>query len=96
MAEKISREEEAKIPRFESHKEARKWFVMKYGDDFEYCTSEIYGEEICYFYNLILDREVYEAENRKLIERRLGDAMALLNSYQSIEIMTTGAVHIIH
>ena len=96
MATKISRQEEAEIPRFDSHKEARKWFVMKYGDDFEYCTSEIYGNEICYFYNLILDREIYEEENRKLIDGRKSDGLALLNSYQSIEIMTTGSIHIIH
>ena len=96
MAEKISREEESGIPEFESNKEARSWFLLKYGDDFEYTTSEIIGEEICYFYNLILDRKVYEEEHRKLIEGRLGDAMALLNSYQSIQIMNNGSVHIVH
>ena len=96
MASKITREEESKIPRFDSHKEARLWFIQKYGDDFEPCTSEIIENEICYFYNLILDRKVYDQENRKLIEGRLGDAMALLSSYQSIEIMSTGSVHIIH
>lgn len=96
MAKKITREEEAHIPTFDNHKEAREWFTIKYGDDFIPAGSEIISDEICYFYYLLLDRATFEAEYRKLQEGRLGDAMAYLKSYQSIEIMSRGGVHIIH
>ena len=96
MAKKISREEESTIPTFECHKEAREWFVRKYGDDFIPEGSTITGDEICYFYCLLLDRAVFEEEQRKMQDGRIGDALAFLNSYQSIQISSRGGVHIVH
>ena len=97
MIKKITREEEAKLPLFGGHSEAREWFKGQYGDDFMLTGSETYGQDKCYFYDLILDREVYEREQKKLYEGRISDgAIAFLNSYQSIQIHETGEVHIVH
>lgn len=96
MAKKITRKEESEIPLFEDHAKAREWFIKKYGDDFIPETSQIIGDEICYYYNLILDWETFHAERRKLYEGRMRDAMAFLNSYQSIQITSDGSVHIVH
>ncbi len=99
---KITREEEAKLPRFRTHREARLWFTIKYGDAFQIEDSFVVGEgddaTICYRYALVLNREVYEKGLRQLAQGSMGDAGAdeFLRSYQSIEIMLDGNVHIIH
>lgn len=96
MAKRITRQEEAELPAFSSHKEAREWFKARYGDDFMLTGSELIGDEICYFYNLILDRALFEAESKKLHDGVMTDGMKLINSYQSIQIMDSGNVHIVH
>ena len=97
---KITRKAEAVLPRFRSHREARLWFKVKYGDAFEIDDSFIVGEgedaSICYRYNLVLDREVYERGMRQLVQGSMSDAGDFLGSYQSIEIMLDGHVHVIH
>ena len=80
---KISREEESKMPSFTSHDEARAYFKDKYGNDFQMIDSREFEDKKIYFYNLILNKEKY-LESRDLF------------SYQSIEIDNNGNVHIIH
>ena len=106
----ITREEEAELPTFRSHQAARDYFVAKYGDAFEIEDSFIVGQgddaTICYRYNLVLNREVYERGVRELMRGIMTDmpssstagvsAMEFLASYQSIEIMLEGDVHVIH
>lgn len=98
--DKITREAEAALPKFRSHREARLWFKVKYGDAFEIDDSFVAGEgsesTICYRYNLILDRGLYEEGLRQLAQGSMMDAMDFLASYQSIEIMLDGNVHVIH
>ena len=112
---KISREDETALPRFRSHREARLWFKLKYGDAFEIDDSFAVGEgsaaTVCYRYSLILDREVYERGLHLLMRGELDGGFGpqsarggrrgigagdFLESYQSIEIMLDGSVHIIH
>lgn len=93
----ITREEEAKIPSFISHDEARKWFKEKYGDNFMMTSSELIDGQKCYFYNLILDRNVFEVGQRELKkEGFMKDALTFLGSYQSIQIFEDGSIHIVH
>lgn len=55
----ISCEEEAEIPNFKSHEEARKYFKEKYGDAFQISEScEVDGEQV-YFYMYIVDRYLF-------------------------------------
>ena len=96
MAQKISRKDEETIPQFHSHEEARQWFKEKYGDDFMMTDSEEIGGEKCYFYTLILDRAKYEKGHRELVEKGYIIGTEHLNSYQSIEIMESGFIHIVH
>ena len=113
---KISREAAAALPRFRSHREARLWFKLKYGDAFEIDDSFAVGEgsaaTVCYRYSLILDREVYERGLLLLMRGELdggsgGPRTALgecrgigagdfLESYQTIEVMLDGSIHVIH
>lgn len=96
MPKKITRQEEAEIPLFNSHTEAREWFKDRYGDAFMLTDSELVGTEICYFYYLILDRAVFEEEVKKLHSGTMTDSLKFLNSYQNIQIMDGGSVHIVH
>lgn len=103
----ISRDDEAKIPNFNSHDEARKWFKSKYADSFMLIGSEQIGDRKCYFYYLILDKDAFNAGRESFAERTslndlflnnnfISNARHYLFSYQSIEIFEDGSVHIIH
>jgi hypothetical protein len=93
----ITREEEAKLPFFNSHEEATSWFKKKYGQEFIPTGSEMIDGQECYFYHLILDREVYEA-GRKQFERDniMTDAIKYMRSYQEIQIFVDGSIHIVY
>lgn len=109
-ARKISREEEARLPGFSSHVEAREYFSRKYGANFVAVGSFPLGDErICYEYHLILDRNAYAHGMRTLYESSQDKAdsstssspgttsgLQLLRSYQKIEVMDDGSVHILH
>ena len=96
MIQAISREEEAALPDFDSHEEARNWFKEKYGKDFMMVDSELISEEIIYFYHLILNRDVYEREMEKLRKGEPSVGTDLMNSYQVVEIFEGGNIHIVH
>lgn len=93
----ITREDEAQIPSFNSHAEARAWFKDKYGDAFQlFETNTVDGVE-WYFYYLILDREVFKQGQAELKEgKMMSDPMKFLGSHQSIEINQHGHIHVVH
>lgn len=94
---KISRKDESKLPEFDSHAMAREYFKNRYGDHFVMMSSEMIGEQMVYFYGLILNRKIYEDGVRRLaLEGGFSDALDFMNSYQPIEIFEDGRIHIIH
>ena len=97
MAEKISREAEAQIPAFKDAREAIAWFKEKYASDFILQDTEPIGGELCHFYALVHDWEAY-MKGRKQLQMQGGHAVGLefLLSYQPIQIMADGSVHIVH
>ena len=93
----ISREEEAKLPKFNSHAEARMYFKDKYGADFMITNSEVIDGEKIYFYKLILDREAYCDMMAHLeVNGYVPANEKYLFSSQDIQIHENGFVHIIH
>lgn len=95
---KISREDEAHLPEFSSHAAARRYFVKIYGDNFVAVNSFLISDDrICYEYHLVLDPDAYAEGMRKLcVENGFSDGGEFLHSYQKIEIMDGGSVHILH
>ena len=94
---KISRDEEAKLPDFSSHQEARNYFKELYREQFVLNGSELIDGRKVYFYHLILDTEHYQEGMEVLkTDGYMKDAMQFLISYQPIEISEDGSVHIIH
>lgn len=94
--QKISREEEARIPQFYSHEEAREWFKARYGDAFMMIDSEPIDGHKCYFYYLILDAEAFHKWQKEMQEQGYVAGLEFMKSYQSIQIMQDGSVHIVH
>ncbi|MBJ8108950.1 hypothetical protein JDS99_04635 [Bacillus cereus group sp. N6] len=93
----ISREDEAKIPSFSSHDEARSWFINKYGNTFQLVNSEPIDDQECYFYYLILDEKEFTKGRELLLKNgMLVTSIEYLGSYQSIEIFEDGRIHIVH
>jgi hypothetical protein len=93
----ITREEEAELPFFTSHDEALQWFKKKYGNKFILTGSEMPIEQKCYFYYLILDREVYEAGQNEFVTKGImTDAIKYMGSYQEVQIFDDGSIHIVH
>lgn len=99
MAQKISREEEAKIPQFHSHEEAKAWFEDRYGEDFILTGTEYLGQEQekCYFYYLILDWKEYMKGLKEVrINHNMAAGLDFLYSHQPVQIMENGSIHIVH
>lgn len=96
MVQKISRKEEAELPSFDSHEEARGYFKERYGDDFIMVGTETIKGEKCYFYYILLDRAAFEEGTRK-IQAGIHDAsLKYLESHQPVQIMESGSIHIVH
>lgn len=93
----ISREEEAQLPEFKSHDEARKYFKEKYGNDFQMTGSDSCDDQKIYFYRLILNRKVFEQMYKEMEQNGFcGMTEERMFCTQDIQIMEDGGVHIVH
>ena len=99
MLNPISRQEESTFPTFNSHEDAALFFAKRYGADFILQDSEPIGSQLCYFYAIIINRKDYN-DGRKLFSKGIpliGDiGLKFLLSYQAVQIMEDGSVHIVH
>lgn len=99
MLNPISRQEESTFPTFTSHEAAAEFFTKRYGADFILQDAEPIGEQLCYFYAIVTNHEDY-FHGRKLLSK--GEPMSgelglkFLLSYQPVQIMEDGSVHIVH
>lgn len=93
--QRINRQEEAELPIFKSHEEARDYFEEKYGEKFVFEESSEIGDEICFFYRLITDEEAY-IKGASDLNTNGYVGMEFMNSYQPIQIMEDGSTHIVH
>ena len=91
----ISRQEEAELPKFKSHEEASHYFEEKYGEKFVFEESSDIGDGICFFYRLITDEEAY-IKGASELNANGYVGMEFMNSYQPIQIMEDGSIHIVH
>lgn len=93
----ISREEEAMLPEFKNHDEARAFFKDKYGDRFQLKYSDVIDGKKIYFYVLILNEQAYR-EGRELLEEKgfMPFDEKFFFSTQDIEIWADGGIHILH
>lgn len=99
MLNPISRQEESTFPTFTSHEDAAAFFKKRYGADFIFQDSEPIGEQLCYFYAIVINQKDYN-DGRQLLSKgkpisgELG--LKFLLSYQPVQIMEDGSVHIVH
>lgn len=95
----ISRQDENSFPAFNSHGEAADFFKEKFGSDFVFESSEYVGDMMCYFYAVVVDFAIYR-KGRRLIANgqpvtgELG--LQFITSYQPVQIMENGNVHIVY
>ncbi|TWT06401.1 hypothetical protein FQV26_00880 [Planococcus sp. CPCC 101016] len=91
----ISKQEEAELPAFKSHEEARDYFEEKYGEKFVFEESSTASDGWCFFYRLITDEEAYIKGVSEL--NATGNiGIEFMNSYQPIQIMEDGSIRIVH
>lgn len=91
----ITRQEEAELPTFKSHEEASRYFEEKYSEKFVFEESSDIGDGICFFYRLITDEEAY-IKGASELNANGYVGMEFMNSYQPIQIMEDGSIHIVH
>lgn len=96
MVKKISRNEEASLPNFKSHKEAREYFKNIYGDSFQMTDSGFIDGMKIYFYKLILNSDVFWNGVKELKEKGFVSGVEFVLSSQEIEIWEDGRIHILH
>lgn len=95
----ISRQDESSFPEFNNHDEAAAFFKEKFGADFVLESSENVGDMICYFYAVVTDHAVYHKGRRLLLQGQpvTGDlGLQFIQSYQPVQIMENGNVHIVY
>lgn len=95
-ADKITRDDEKALPKFRSYEEAHSYFEDKYGELFQTSGTEIIDNRRCYFYYLILDKEVFLNGQKELREKGFLSGIEYLESHQPVEIWDNGDIHIIH
>lgn len=94
---RISREEENAIPRYNNYLDMCEYFKVRYGKAFVFAKTDRIDGLRCYFHHLILDEQTYRKGLEELEQNGyLTDSLAFLDSYQSIEILENGALHIVH
>lgn len=95
----ITREMENALPSFKSHVAAAAYFKEQYGSDFVFEYAEHIGDMYCYFYALIVDHGNYQ-KGRKLLTKGqsiIGElSLQFINSYQPVQIMEDGHIHIVY
>ena len=97
MRKPISREEEAALPAFDDSEEAYRYFKKRYGDDFRFQGVEETGDGGKYWHcHLVLDQTVYQEGMRALSQGKPFMGLKLIESYQTVELMESGHVHIVH
>lgn len=94
MVQRISREEEAELPVFKSYNEARAFFLNRYGDNFMLEDVETFDDETIYFCILVIDKEAWMKGQKQMQDHGYIVGTDFINSYQSIQISATGAIHI--
>ena len=92
----ITRDEENLLPAFSTHKEAFYYFKGKYAENFiMQSVDKIDGQE-CFFCALIVNHEAYRKGRNQLMRGEAVTDFEYVKSYQPIQIMQDGSVHIVH
>ncbi|MCM3389347.1 hypothetical protein LG296_20340 (plasmid) [Ureibacillus chungkukjangi] len=92
----ISREDERFIPDFKSHKEAKVWFLNRFGKRFMKGSVEKVHNQKCYFYILIVNEKAFKYGLKAFQHKGIIDSTNYMTSYQEIQIFEDGSVHIVH
>ena len=95
----ITREMESALPSFKSHEEAAAYFKEQYGSDFVFQSVEPIGDMNCYFYALVVDHGIYRKGRMLLTKGQAvtGDlGLKFIMSYQPVQIMEDGHIHIVY
>ena len=92
----ISREDESRFPSFSSYEEARMYFSERFGSDFILQDIEDVGGQQCFFHAVVVDWEQYKIGQLQLRRNRHIVGLNYLSSYQSVQIMQDGSVHVVY
>lgn len=96
MLKSISRNDEANLPDFKSHDEARTYFKNIYGDSFQMTDSDVIDGMKIYFYKLILNQVAFNKGITELKEKGFSSDIDFMMSTQDIEIWEDGRIHVLH
>ena len=95
MVEKgISKQEEEKLPAFQSHEKAIDYFEAMYGEKFVFEEAIETSDGTCFFYRLITDEEAYIIGVTALNSTGYV-GVEFMKSYQPIKILEDGSITIV-
>lgn len=92
----ISREDESRFPKFNSYDEARAYFVEKFGSDFIFQDVDDIDGQQCFFHAVVVDWEKYKAGRLQLQRNGHVTGIDFVLSYQPVQIMQDGSVHVVY
>ncbi len=92
----ISREDESHFPKFISYEEARMYFSERFGSDFILQDIEDINGQQCYFHAVVVDWEQYKIGQLQFSRGEAVTGLDYISSYQPVQIMQDGSVHVVH
>lgn len=92
----ISREDESSFPGFASYEEARMYFSERFGSDFILQDIEDVGGQQCFFHAVVVDWEKYKNGQLQFSRGEAVTGLDYISSYQPVQIMQDGSVHVVY
>lgn len=92
----ISREDEGSFPEFASYEEAKTFFTERFGSDFILQDIEDINGQQCYFHAVVVDWEQYKIGQLQFSRGEAVTGLDYISSYQPVQIMQDGSVHVVH
>ena len=92
----ITREDENRFPKFNSYEEARVYFSERFGSDFILQDIEDINGQQCFFHAVVVDWEQYKIGQLQFSRGEAVTGLDYIFSYQPVQIMQDGSVHVVH
>ena len=92
----ISREDESRFPKFASYEEAKVFFGERYGSDFILQDIDDVGGQQCFFHAVVVDWEQYKLGQLQFSRGEAVTGLDYISSYQPVQIMQDGSVHVVY
>lgn len=93
----LSRQFEADLPSFNSHREVREFFKGLFGDNFLLkSTDTSFDNRKIYFYTIVHDRKAWESGLKELDRNGFTTDREFMMATQDVQVFADGSIHMVY